>query len=308
MSLYENILETIGNTPLVKLNKFKQMNKLNNNFYAKLESFNPANNVKTRPAYYMIKSLYEKKEIDSNYTIVEATSGNTGISLAMVGAYYGNKVIIIMPDKVSEERIKLIKHYGAKVILTPAKKGINGSIAKAKELKKQGKIIIPSQFENPDNYLSHYETTAKELLNDLEMIDYLFITVGTGGTIRGISEYFKAKKLKTKIIAIEPKQSPILSGKAKGEHKIAGISPGFIPPLYKKEYVDDIELVDDEKVWKFTKEFIKIEGISIGISSGAALLAALNYSKRNNLTNKNIVCIFPDSGEKYLSTGIFDWK
>ncbi|MFW5793956.1 MAG: PLP-dependent cysteine synthase family protein [Bacillota bacterium] len=306
MSLYENILETIGNTPLVKLNKFKQVNKLNNNFYAKLESFNPANNVKTRPAYYMIKAFYETKKIDSSYTIVEATSGNTGIGLAMVGAYYGNKVIIIMPDKVSEERIKLIKHYGAKVILTPGDKGINGAIEKAKALEKQGKVIIPSQFKNPNNYKSHYETTAKELIKDLSDIDYLFITVGTGGTIRGIGEYFKENKIKTKIIAVEPKQSPVLSGKEKSSHKIAGISPGFIPEIYKAELVDDIELVDDELAWKFTKEFVKLEGISIGISSGACLLAALNYSKRNNLTNKNIVCIFPDSGEKYLSIGVFD--
>ena len=306
MSLYNNILETIGNTPLVKLNKFKKAYKLNNNFYAKLESFNPANNIKTRPAFYMIKSLYETKKIDSTYTIVEATSGNTGIGLALVGAYYGNKVIIIMPDKVSKERIKLIKHYGAKVILTPGDKGITGSIEKAKEIEKQGKVIIPSQFSNPNNYLSHYETTAKELNNDLKKIDYIFITVGTGGTIRGIAEYFKENKLNTKIIAIEPKNSPVLSGKTKGKHKIAGISPGFIPDIYKADLVDDIELVDDTKTWQITKEFIKIEGISIGISSGAALLAAINYSKRNKLINKNIVCIFPDSGEKYLSTGVFD--
>ncbi|MCF7923494.1 MAG: cysteine synthase family protein [Candidatus Izimaplasma sp.] len=306
MSLYNNILETIGNTPLVKLEKFKKAKNLNNNFYAKLESFNPANNIKTRAAYYMIKSYYEAGKIDSSYTIIEATSGNTGIGLAMVGAYYGNDVIIIMPDKVSEERIKIIKHYGAKVILTPASEGINGSIKKAKELAKTKKAIIPSQFSNLNNSRAHYETTAKELARDLENIDYIFITVGTGGTVSGVGRYFKELGLKTKIIAIEPKQSPVLSGKASGKHKIAGISPGFIPDIYKEQYVDDIELVDDEEAWKLTKEFVRIEGISIGISSGACLQAALNYSERMNLKEKNIVCILADSGEKYLSTGVFD--
>ncbi|MDA3931958.1 MAG: cysteine synthase family protein [Tenericutes bacterium] len=308
MSLYDNILETIGNTPLVRLHKFEKKYNLKNRIYLKLESFNPTNNVKTRPAYGMIKALYESGEMTNKTTIIEASSGNTGIGLAMVGAYYGNETIIVMPEKVSKERVDLIKHYGGKVILTPAKEGIKGSKDKAIQLLNEMNAIIPSQFENPENPKTHYETTAKELAKDLDIIDYIFAGVGTGGTISGVGRYFKKHHLITKMIAVEPKNSQVLKGKKPNPHKIAGISPGYIPDNYDPDVIYDIEAVGDEESWKMTKEFVKLEAISIGISTGAALQAMLNYIKKHKLEKMNIVCISPDSGEKYFSTGVFEEK
>jgi cysteine synthase len=308
MALYNNILETIGKTPLVRLSKIEDYFNVNNKLFAKLESFNPSNNVKVRPAFYMIKKMYEKEIITKDHTIIEATSGNTGIGLAMVGAYYGNRTIIIMPESVSKERIAVLKHYGAEVILTPQDLGIVGSQDKAKELMKEIKdAVIPSQFSNKNNPLSHYETTAKEIEEDLNQeIDYIFITAGTGGTISGIGKYFKEKKSFTKIIAIEPKNSPVLSGGKPNKHKIQGIGPSFIPKIFDYKVVDEIILADDDKSWNMTKLIPRIEGISCGISSGAALSSALDYLKHNNIINKSVVIIFPDSGEKYFSTGVYE--
>lgn len=307
MALYNNILETIGNTPLVRLEKIEKKFNIKSNIYAKLESFNPANNVKTRPAFYMIKDLYERKVIDSSYKLIESTSGNTGIGIAMIGAFYGNEVIITMPDSVSKERIDVLKHYGAKVVLTPGELGINGSNDLAKELlKKEEKAIQPSQFSNEKNPLSHYQTTARELERDLENIDYIFATVGTGGTVTGIGKYFKEKGLETKIIAIEPANSPVLSKGIKGPHKIQGIGPGFIPEIFNYNFIDEILTVGDEEAYELTKLIPKIEGISAGISSGACLKAAINYLSEHKIINKNIVVIFPDSGEKYFSTNVFE--
>lgn len=305
MSLYNNILETIGKTPLVRLNKFESQFKLNNEIYGKLESFNPSNNVKIRPAYQMIKALYDKKLMNTDSIIVEATSGNTGIGLAVIGAYYGNKVIIIMPDKVSQERIDVIRHYGAEIILTDATLGITGSKDKAIELAMNPLVVIPSQFENSENPNSHYLTTAIELDSDLKNIDYIFIGVGTGGTISGVGRYFKELNNTTKIIAVEPFESQVLRGLSPNSHSIAGISPGFIPLNYNKDYVDDIVAVKSDDAWKMTKSFVKLEAISIGISSGATLSAVIEYIKMHNLKNKRIICILPDSGEKYFSTGVF---
>ncbi|MFP4478007.1 MAG: PLP-dependent cysteine synthase family protein [Candidatus Izemoplasmatales bacterium] len=306
MSLYDNILETIGHTPLVRLHKFEEKYKLQNKIFLKLESFNPGYSVKTRPAYGMIKSLYDSGEMTKDTTIIEATSGNTGIGLAMVGAYFGNDTIIIMPEKVSKERVDTIKHYGAKVILTKADDGIQGAKDKAIELLQDMNAVIPSQFENPENPNMHYDTTAKELANDLEVIDYIFAGVGTGGTISGVGRYFKKHHPITKMIAIEPKNSQVLQGKKPAPHKIAGISPGYIPGNYDPDVVDEIVAVGDEESWKMTKEFVRLEAISIGISTGAALQAVLNYIKKHGLKNCNIVCISPDSGEKYFSTGVFE--
>ncbi|HKL61156.1 MAG TPA: cysteine synthase family protein [Acholeplasma sp.] len=306
MSLYENILETIGQTPLVRLKKFEEKFGLNNQIYAKLESFNPGNNVKTRPAFQMIKALYDKGLMAKDSIIVEATSGNTGIGLAIVGAYYGNKVIIIMPAKVSQERLDVIKHYGATVILTDADLGINGSKAKALELSKDTKVIIPSQFENKENPNAHYLTTARELDDDLADIDYIFMGVGTGGTISGVGKYFKEIGKKTKMIAVEPFESQVLKGDQPSAHKIAGISPGFIPENYNPEVVFDVCAVSSDDAWQMTKAFVPLEAISIGISSGAVLEALRAYAIKHNITNKKIVCILPDSGEKYFSTGVFD--
>lgn len=307
MALYNNILETIGNTPIVRLEKIEKKFNLTSKIYAKLESFNPANNVKTRPAFYMIKDLYERRIIDSTYKLIESTSGNTGIGIAMIGAYFGNEVIITMPDSVSKERIDVLKHYGAKVILTPGELGINGSNDLVKELlKKEEKAIQPSQFTNENNPLSHYLTTARELERDLDKIDYIFATVGTGGTVSGIGKYFKESGYQTKIIAIEPANSPVLSKGIKGPHKIQGIGPGFVPEIFNYNFVDEIITVKDEESYEMTKLIPKVEGISAGISSGACLVAAINYLNEHEIIGKNIVVIFPDSGEKYFSTNVFE--
>jgi cysteine synthase A len=273
-----------------------------------LESFNPGNNVKVRPAYQMIQGLYDKGLMNQDSIIVEATSGNTGIGLAMVGAYLNNKVIITMPEKASIERVQVMKHYGAKVILTPKEEGIKGSKAKAMELAKDPRVIIPSQFDNPENPHAHYLNTAKELDEDLEQIDYIFAGVGTGGTISGIGHYFKEHHSVTKMIAIEPKESQILNGKPKAPHQIAGISPGFVPENYDASVVSDIQAVSSDDAWAMTKTFVPLEAISIGISGGATLKGVIDYIKKHQVKNKIIVCILPDSGEKYFSTGVFDSK
>ena len=306
MSLYDNILETIGHTPLVRLHKFESAYQLDNQIYLKCESFNPGGNVKTRPALSMIKALYDSGQMTKKTTIIEATSGNTGIGLAMVGAYFGNETIIVMPEKVSKERTDHIKHYGALVILTPADLGINGANTKAQELLEGKDAIMPSQFSNPNNPKAHYQTTAKELANDLDVIDYIFAGVGTGGTISGIGKYFKKHHPITKMIAIEPKQSQVLQGKKAHPHKIAGISPGYIPDNFLKEYVDEIVSVDEKEAWEMTNKFVKLEAISIGISTGATLKSIVDYVRNHKIKNKIIVCISPDSGEKYFSTGVFD--
>jgi cysteine synthase A len=305
MSLYNHILETIGQTPLVRLKQFEERYKVKNHIYGKLESFNPSNNVKTRPAYQMIKTLYDKGQMNQDSIIVEATSGNTGIGLAMVGAYYKNKVIIVMPEKVSKERLDVIRHYGAEVILTDADKGINGSKEEAKRLAKDPRVIIPSQFENPENPNAHYLTTGPELLKDLKTIDYIFVGVGTGGTISGLGQYFKEHSPKTKLIAVEPQESQVLQGQDPSPHKIAGISPGFIPDNYKPSLVDDVCVVSSDHAWQMTKSFVPLEAISIGISSGGCLKACIDYLETHEITDKNVVCILPDSGEKYFSTGVF---
>ncbi len=307
MALFKNILETIGNTPLVRLQKIESTYDVFNRLYAKLESFNPSNNVKVRPAFYMIKSLYENKQITKDHIIVEATSGNTGIGLAMVGAFYGNQVKLVMPETASIERVKIMEHYGAEVILTPGDKGIVGAQEKADFLKATSNlVVIPSQFANYNNPLAHYEMTARELENDLLEIDYIFITVGTGGTISGIGRYFKEKKYKTKIIGIEPAMSPVLSGGKPGNHKIQGIGPSFIPKIFNYDFVDEIIKAEDDKSWQMTKIIPRLEGISVGISSGACTASAIDYLKGNNLIDKTVVLIYPDSGEKYISTKVFE--
>jgi cysteine synthase A len=307
MAIYNNILETIGNTPIVRLKKFEDLFDLEVELYAKLESFNPANNVKVRPAFEMIKRMYEELLIDSTYTLIESTSGNTGIGIAMVGAYYGNNVIIVMPETVSKERIDVLKHYGAKVILTKGEEGIKGSDQLVEGLLKEIKPSIkPSQFKNPHNPLAHYLKTAKEIEADLNDLDYIFITVGTGGTVSGIGKYYKENHKKTKIIAIEPTYSPVLSGGVKGPHKIQGIGPGFIPENFKSEFVDEILGVKDEDAYRFTKLLPKLEGISGGISSGACLARTIEYLKTNKIKSGKVCMIFPDSGEKYFSTGVFE--
>lgn len=307
MAKYENILETIGDTPLVRLKKIEELYHIDNRLFAKLESFNPGNSVKTRPAYMMIKSMYDEGLVDSSYTFIESSSGNTGIGIALVGAYFGNKVIITMPETVSKERVDILKHYGASVYLTEADKGIKGSDELAEKLlKKTKKSIQPSQFDNPNNPLSHYCNTAVELEKELENIGYIFATVGTGGTVSGLGRYFKEKGLMTKIVAVEPKNSPVLSKGIAGKHKIQGTGPGFVPDNFNYNFVDEIILADDDQAYEMTKLLPRIEGISGGISSGACLITGINYLKEQGIKGKNIVFIFPDSGEKYFSTGVFE--
>ncbi|MGD9762032.1 MAG: PLP-dependent cysteine synthase family protein, partial [Candidatus Izemoplasmatales bacterium] len=244
---------------------------------------------------------------DKDYQLIEASSGNTGIGIAIVGAYFGNEVIIVMPETVSKERIQVLEHYGAKVILTPGDKGMTGSNDFVSELLvKTKKAVQPSQFTNFANPLSHYETTAKELENDLAVIDYLFITVGTGGTVTGLGKYFKEKGYSTKIIGIEPAGSPVLTLGIKGKHKIQGIGPGFVPEILNVNFIDEIITVTDDDAYKMTKLLPRLEGISVGISSGACLIAAIDYLKNKGINQGNVVVIFPDSGEKYFSTGVFN--
>lgn len=310
MKVYNNILETIGNTPLVRLEKVERKYNLKSKLYAKLESFNPSFSVKTRPAFFMFKDLKEKNIINNDTTIIESTSGNTGIALAMISAYYGNKCILVMPDTLSKERIDYMKLYGAEIILTPGNIGIKGATLKAKELNESiENSVIPSQFTNLSNPRSHYETTAREISSALNgKVDYIFSGIGTGGTITGLATYFKETEANTKIIGIEPYHSSVISGFEKGKHKIQGIGAGFIPDILDVSLIDEILRAKDEDSINHTIALPKLEGISIGISSGAVLSEAINYTIENNLINKNIVLIFPDSAEKYFSTGIFKWK
>ncbi|XMB73259.1 cysteine synthase A [Mycoplasmatota bacterium WC30] len=308
MGLYNNILETIGNTPLVRLKNVELKYNLKSRIYAKLESFNPSNSVKTRPAYYMLKDLRDRLVINDGSVIVEATSGNTGIALAMISAYFGYKCILVMPDSLSKERIDYMRLYGAEIVLTPGSLGMKGSQAKAKAIQSiTNNAVIPSQFTNPMNPHAHYQTTGPEIVRDLNSkIDYLIAGIGTGGTITGLNKYFKELGLKTKIIGVEPINSSIISGNAPGKHKIQGIGAGFIPEILDPNILDEILTVNDETANEMTRECPKLEGISVGISSGAVLKATIEYIVNNNLSNKDIVMIFPDAGEKYFSTGIFE--
>ncbi|MBN2877534.1 MAG: cysteine synthase family protein, partial [Bacilli bacterium] len=270
--------------------------------------FNPSGSVKTRPAWYMLKNLYKEGLMDNETLVIEATSGNTGIGLAMVAAYLGNPCTLIMPDTLSKERIDYMKLYGAKIILTDGALGINGSIQKALELNKEVKnSVIPSQFANQNNPLAHYLTTGPEIDEAMAgKVDYVFSGVGTGGTISGLARYFKEKEFDIKMIAIEPKTSSVLSGNAPGKHKIQGIGAGFIPEILDVALIDEILQVEDEDAFTMTRLLPKLEGISIGISSGAVLSATIQYLKEHQIESKNVVMIFPDSAEKYFSTGVFD--
>lgn len=308
MKAYNNILEAIGHTPMVRLEKVEAAYQLESRLYAKLESFNPSGSVKTRPALYMIKGLYDEKKIDKDTVIIEATSGNTGIGLAMVAAYFGNPCTLVMPDTLSKERIDYMRLYGASIVLTPGDKGIKGAIDKAKALNEEIKnSVIPSQFTNHLNPLSHYETTGPEIDKALDgKVDMIFAGVGTGGTVSGLARYFKEKAFDIQILAIEPKGSSVLSGNPPGKHKIQGIGAGFIPEILDLALVDTVLQVKDEDAWQMTKELPRLEAVDIGISSGAVLSAAIDYLQTHNIKHKNVVLIFPDGADKYYSTGVFE--
>ncbi len=307
MAVYKNILDAIGKTPLVRLEKVEKEYNLNTRLYAKLESFNPSGSVKARPAYYMYYDLIMKDIINKDTVIIESTSGNTGIALAMIAAYFGHKIKLIMPDSLSKERISYMAMYGAEIILTPGKQGMKGAYAEAERLHNEiENSVIPSQFDNPENPESHYQTTIKEILSDLKNIDYLFAGIGTGGTITGCARYLKDFQSKTKVIGIEPEASNVITGGNPGPHKIQGIGAGFIPKNLNLDLVDEVITVKDESAKYLAKRLPKLEGISIGISSGACLSGALDYIIENKIEDKDVVLIFPDSGEKYFSTGLFE--
>ncbi len=301
MKIAKSVLDLIGNTPLVRLRKIEK--GLNVKLVAKLEFFNPAKSLKDRTGFFMLKDAEKKGLVNKNTLIIEATSGNTGIALAVVCAYKNYKLILTMPEDISEEKKKLLSLFGAKLIFTPSKEGMTGAVRKAEELsKKYSNSFFVRQFENLANPKAHYLTTAQEIWKDTDgKVDILIAGVGTGGTITGVAKFLKRKKKEIKIIAVEPKNSAVLSGKKPGVHKIEGIGAGFIPKTLKKELLDEIICVEDKKAIKMTKRLAKEEGILAGLSSGAILWTALQIAKRKENKGKLIVMIFADSGERYLS-------
>ena len=308
MKIYNSISELIGGTPLIKLNKIMENNNLHANIIAKLESFNPAGSAKDRIAREMIDDAEKKGLIKKGATIIEPTSGNTGIGLAMVSAERGYNAIFTMPDTMSVERINLLKAYGAKIILTEGSKGMNGAIEKANELALEIEgSFIPSQFENTSNPTAHYNTTGPEIWEDMDgKVDIFIVGVGTGGTISGVGKYLKEKNPDIKIVAVEPDTSSVLSGGKAGPHGIQGIGAGFIPNTLDTSVYDEVMTVSVNDAYKLGRNMAHTEGILVGISSGAALYAAVELAKKEENKKKNIVVLLTDGGEKYLSTPMFE--
>ena len=307
MNIANNVTELVGNTPLVKLNRVTEGAEAN--VLAKLEFFNPGSSVKDRIAVAMIDAAEKAGKINKNTTIVEPTSGNTGIGLAMVCAARGYKLIITMPETMSRERRMLMRAYGAELVLTPGPEGMGGAIAKAKELAEANpdSFFIPQQFENPANPEVHRNTTALEIWNDTDgKVDIVVAGVGTGGTITGIGEVLKAKNPNIQVVAVEPAASPVLSGGPKGPHPIQGIGAGFLPSILNTEIYDEIIQVPSEAAFETARAVGSQEGVLVGISSGAAVWAAVQLAKRPENKGKNIVVIIPSNGERYLSTPLFE--
>lgn len=303
--IFPDVLATIGRTPLVRLNRVTA--GLKATLVAKLESRNPGGSVKDRICLSMIADAEKQGLINHDATIIEPTSGNTGIGLAMVSAVRGYRLILTMPDTMSVERRTLLKAYGAELTLTPGAEGMKGAVKKAEELASQiPNSFIPQQFKNPANPKIHRETTAVEIWTDTDgRVDTVVGGVGTGGTLTGIGEYIKPKKLSLKIVAVEPSKSPVLSGGQPGRHSIQGIGAGFVPDVFRRDMVDEIIKVDDEDAAGTARRLAKEEGILCGISSGAACFAALNVASREESKDKLVVVILPDTGERYLSTPLF---
>lgn len=307
MAIYNNVTELIGKTPILKLNNFSKPEGVAANIFAKLEYFNPAGSVKDRIAYAMISDAEAKGELKPGATIIEPTSGNTGIGLASVGTAKGYKVILTMPETMSVERRNLVKAYGAEVVLTEGAKGMKGAIEKANELKEQtpGSVIL-GQFVNPANPKAHYETTGPEIWADTEgKVDAFIAGVGTGGTLSGVGKYLKEKNPNVKIFAVEPQTSPVLSEGHGGAHKIQGIGAGFVPDTLNTSVYDEVIPVPNEAAFETGNKIAKTEGILVGISSGAAVWAAEQLAKRDEFKGKNIVVLLPDTGDRYLSTDLF---
>lgn len=300
---YNNSLELIGGTPIVKINSIND--KSGANVYVKLERFNATGSIKDRAALGMIEKAEREGVLKKGDVIVEPTSGNTGISVAMIGKLKGYKVVIIMPESMSKERRDIIKAYGAELILTEASKGMKGAIEKATELVNEKGYFMPQQFNNVGNRDKHYETTAEEIIKDLPDVAAVVVGVGTGGTISGMGRKLKEFNKDIKIIAVEPEASAVLSGENPGPHKIQGIGAGFIPQIYDSKVVDKIVKVSNEDAFAIAKAYAQEEGILVGISSGAVISAALDLAKELP-KDKNIVAISADGGEKYFSTGLYE--
>ncbi len=306
MALYNSVSDIIGNTPLVHITNFEKAYNLAANVYAKLEYFNPAGSVKDRIAKAIIDDAVASGKLKSDSIIIEPTSGNTGIGIASYAAAKGYKVIITMPESMSVERRNLMKAYGAELVLTDASKGMKGAIAKAEEIHAENpNSIIAGQFVNPVNPKIHYETTGPEIWKDTDgKVDIFVAGVGTGGTVSGVGKYLKEKNPAVKIVAVEPASSPVLSTGTAGAHKIQGIGAGFVPDTLDTKIYDEVITVENEKAFEIGGEFPSIEGALVGISSGAALAAAIELAGRPENKGKNIVALLPDSGDRYLSTAM----
>ncbi len=305
MKIANNISELIGNTPLVRLNRIAKANLAE--IVVKLEYFNPAHSVKDRIALSMIEAAVKAGEIQPDTIILEPTSGNTGIGLAMMCAARGYHCTIVMPDTMSSERRMLLRAFGAELILTPGSEGMNGAIQKAEELASSDpRYFIPQQFENPANPEIHRRTTAEEIWRDTDgKVDILVAGVGTGGTITGVGEVLKARKPSVKVVAVEPDESAVLSGGEKGAHKIQGIGAGFIPQILNVQIYDEIVRVKSEDAMQTARQMAKLEGLLVGISSGAAVWASMQLAQRPENRGKMILAIIPSFGERYLSTPLF---
>ena len=308
MAIYNSIEQLIGNTPILKLEKTMKKYGVKAEIYAKLEYLNPAGSVKDRVGRAMLDAAEEKGLIKSDSVVIEPTSGNTGIGIAAVAAARGYRAIIVMPENMSEERKKLMKAFGAELVLTDRTKGMAGAIEKANELTEQiPNSFVAGQFVNPANPKAHFDTTGPEIYADLkDDVDYLVSGVGTGGTVTGTGRFLKSKIGKIKVIGVEPAGSAVLSGKEKGTHLIQGIGAGFVPEVLDTSVLDEIIAVADSDAYKIARENGKTEGFLVGISSGAALWAAIEVGKRPENEGKKIVVILPDSGSRYLSTDLYD--
>ena len=305
--IYRKVEEIVGKTPLLYMERMKERYQFKANIYAKLEYLNPSGSVKDRTALSMIMDAEEKGLLKPNATIIEPTSGNTGIGLAAMGIARGYQVILTMPDTMSEERKNILRAYGAKIVLTDGALGMKGAIEKAEELHKQFPgSLIAGQFENPANWKVHYKTTGPEIWEDLNGdVDILIAGVGTGGTLTGTGKYLKEKNPKLRVIAVEPEASPVLSKGHSGRHGIQGIGANFVPEVLDQDVYDEVYLVGDKEAINWAKAITKTEGVLVGISAGAAMCAAQAIAEREENKGKNIVVILPDSGDRYYSTALF---
>lgn len=305
--IYKGVTELIGNTPLMEMVNLSKKEELKARVLLKLEGFNPAGSIKDRAALEMIRDAEEKGLLKEGSVIIEPTSGNTGIGLASISTILGYRVILTMPETMSEERRNILKAYGAEIVLTKGEEGMSGAIRKAEELSKEiPDSYIPAQFDNPANARAHFKTTGPEIWKDTDgKVDYLVATVGTGGTITGIGEFLKEKNPGVKVIAVEPESSAVLSGKPAGPHMIQGIGAGFIPKVLNTSIYDEVIAVKNEDAFTASKKLAKSEGLLTGISSGAALWAGMELARKIENTGKSIVVIMPDHGDRYYSTPLF---